>query len=152
MNGTRYLADLLIMAALIGALSVFFLSGEEHRSARAVSLALGAILLFFAARPLAELPTAVGAWEESAPLLPAAEEPAVFEEAFCLGVRRAVAREFALSEEQIDVFAEGFSYPAMKAENIRLALSGAARAADLRGIRQYVGEHFGPCEVVIGFV
>ena len=73
-----------------------------------------------------------------------------FLELRCLnGVSEEVRRG---AQGEIAVEAVGFSSGSMAAEMIRVRLSGAARAADLRGIRQYVEETFGACEVMIGYV
>lgn len=73
----------------------------------------------------------------------------VAEEAFCRGIRRAVADKFSISEEEISVETVGFCYSEMSAERITLELSGRSASSDTRGIRGYIEREFGECEVKI---
>ena len=75
---------------------------------------------------------------------------AVAEEAFSRGVASAVADEFSLDEKNLRVELYGFDFENMKAERIRVILSGRAALADYKGIEKYVnGLDIGVCECEI---
>lgn len=68
------------------------------------------------------------------------------ERAFAIGIRKAVSVEFSVSEEKISVLTEGFEFEQMRAEKIKVNITGAN--VDYRGVRQYVnGLGIGECEV-----
>lgn len=70
------------------------------------------------------------------------------EQAFAEGVRRFVAEEFSLSEGDIKVRLFGFSAEKMRAEKIKIILSGRAALADNRMIAERISsEGLGVCEV-----
>ncbi len=73
----------------------------------------------------------------------------ITEEAFSLGVERALALQFSLSENSIDVTLVGFDPYAMRAERAHVTLTDVRE--DYREIREYVCENFltqgGICEV-----
>ena len=157
MNFSSWFADLFLIAALCACAGGFFVAGEDRPVAKTVSAALGVILLIFSVRPLAELPEKMRAFSAQIPETSLQQQDAeglsgVMEAAFCEGILRAVSERFSISAEEISVSTEGFSYSEMKAEKIRILLTGKARRADLRGIRQYVEENYGKCEVEIGYV
>ncbi len=160
MNLSSYFSDLLLVCALCACAGAFFTAGEDRPVAKSISAALGVILLFAAVRPLADLPALRELTVLSADPDPLSQESsaesaeafsALMEKAYGEGIGRAVAGRFSLKEEEIEVRTSGFSYPEMTAERIRVLLTGGARTADLRGIRQYVEEHYGECEVEIGY-
>lgn len=75
---------------------------------------------------------------------------AVVEEAFSDGVARAVADKFLLKEENIRVKLSGFDAKEMRAEKIKITLTGTAVMADRRGIENYVNSlNLGECKVEI---
>ena len=70
------------------------------------------------------------------------------EEAFADGVRRAVSEHFMLSENNVRVVLIEFDSNNMRAEKIKILLSGKAVLADSRAIASYVYESgLGECEV-----
>lgn len=74
------------------------------------------------------------------------------EDAFCRGVRSALAAELSVSADDIDVKCRGFSAEKMKAEKITVTLYGSAALADHSALRRFVsGNNLGECEVRIGF-
>jgi len=71
---------------------------------------------------------------------------------FCEGVRLAVADEFSLAAEDIEVIAVGFSAENMRAEIIKITLFRTAVSADYRAVREYIEKNdLGKCEVEISF-
>ena len=120
-------------------------SGKAERAARA---ALGIILVSAILSPLISL----GQGFAQLPEYSGAEEESVFEktaeEAFCDGVRLAIAERFSLDAEHISVRAKGFQTEKMTAEVLTVTLSERAKLADYRAIREFVVENnFGKCEV-----
>ena len=74
------------------------------------------------------------------------------EESFLYGIKLAVAEKFSLSEEEVIVKCSGFSFEKMKAERIKIVLSGKAAFSDIRSVRDYVEKSgFGECEVLVSF-
>jgi hypothetical protein len=74
------------------------------------------------------------------------------ERAFCEGIRLAVADKFSVSPDGIYVIALEFDASNMRAELVKITLSGSAATADYRAIRAYVEEsNLGKCEVEITF-
>ena len=79
-----------------------------------------------------------------------AEYEKVGREAFEEGIRLAIAEKFHIDEENIAVTAVGYDFSSMRAERIRVLLSGGAVTADARQIRSYITEQgLGECEVEI---
>jgi hypothetical protein len=77
----------------------------------------------------------------------------VTREAFCEGLRVHIAERYGISEDEVTVLAEGFSFKEMRAEKIRVILVGKAAFKDGKGIAKYVeGLGYGRCEVEIGIV
>ena len=78
------------------------------------------------------------------------ESGVVIEEAFAEGVCSAVAEKFSLEREDVRVRLSGFDAEAMRAEKIRITLSGAAALADYKAVEKYIsGLGLGGCEVGI---
>ena len=74
----------------------------------------------------------------------------VTRQAFEKGVCAAVAMEFSLDEGDIAAVASGFDSKEMKAEGIKVILSGRAALQDFRLIEKYVNElNIGECRVEI---
>lgn len=70
------------------------------------------------------------------------------EEAFCLGIRKAIAERFSIDPENVSVSVTGYDPGSVRAERICVVLRGRAAIADTRGIRAYVsGLGVGECEV-----
>ncbi len=69
-----------------------------------------------------------------------------FEKGICL----AVAKEFSLDEGNIEALASGFDFQAMRAEGIKVILSGRAAMGDYRLIEEYLNNlDIGECRVEI---
>ena len=70
------------------------------------------------------------------------------EAAFCAGIKKHVCQNFSISEEDVAVKSFGFDFEKMKAEKIKILLSGKAIFADNRAIASEItGSGLGECEV-----
>lgn len=95
-------------------------------------------------------------------LIPELEPPAselawgygeVSREAFCDGISLAVADRIDARAELVCVFADGFIFEEMRAEELTVTLTDVAALSDVRGLSQWLEENFvtdgGVCKVVI---
>ena len=74
------------------------------------------------------------------------------EEAFTLGIRTEISREFSIPNENILVVACGFSAQSMRAEVIKVTLLGKGAFSNAEKIKEHVrGLGLGDCEVDISF-
>lgn len=74
----------------------------------------------------------------------------VAEDAFAKGIATSVAQEFSLKTENIRIKLYGFDFEKMRAEKIRIVLSGSAAMSDYRAVADYVNKmNIGECEVEI---
>ena len=74
----------------------------------------------------------------------------VAEKAFEDGIRKLLFTKYKIEEGDAEVIIYGFDFGSMKAERIRVLLSGGAVHSDVRGMREYLnGLGFGKCEVEI---
>lgn len=75
---------------------------------------------------------------------------ALIEDAFADGIRKAAADEFDLDETDVRISLSGFDAQKMKAEKIRITLSGRAIIADYKAIESYINKmNLGECYVEI---
>ncbi|MBO5907928.1 MAG: hypothetical protein J6Q85_07260 [Clostridia bacterium] len=75
---------------------------------------------------------------------------AVAESAFTEGVKRLVTEKYGLKDEDVFVLCEGFDFEGMRADSIRIILSGAAAFADYKSIEKYIDtQQLGRCSVEI---
>lgn len=72
------------------------------------------------------------------------------EEAFCLGISRAVAKKFNIDTSQVRVSTRNFDFENMRAEKIFVVLSDGAITSDYRAIESYINDmKIGVCECEI---
>lgn len=73
------------------------------------------------------------------------------EEAFEIGIARAVAERFSVSADGVSVQCGGFSLEELSAERVTVVLSGDAARLDYRAVRSYIEENLEVkrCEVRI---
>ena len=71
--------------------------------------------------------------------------------AFSDGIRSELCGRFLLDSSEVYVSVDGFDSINMRAEHIRVVLTGEALGTDFRGVRAFVNENFGECEVSLGF-
>lgn len=126
-----------------------------YGSGTSEKIVLGIVTLYVMAAPLAE---SVGAFDfdsltEGVTPPEISTEPgysAVAEEAFADGICRAITEEFSLKKENIRVKITGFDFENMKAQSIKIYLSGIGVLADYRGIEDYINSlEMGECQVEI---
>ena len=60
------------------------------------------------------------------------------EEAYCEGILRSLCTQFSVAEENVTVEAEGFDPEKMKAETVRVTLSGRGALVNLSALREHV--------------
>lgn len=143
---TDYLFSLFGLCALLGALSLIHYNpdGAERRASR---------VLFAAALVLPLIDAVISLGSLSLPSIPdteGGEYIEVAEAAFSDGIARAVAERFSIPRDSISVVPTGFDFRRMRAEKIKITLSGIAALADGRAIREFIeGCGLGECEVKI---
>lgn len=78
------------------------------------------------------------------------EYSTVIEDAFAEGISRAIAEKFNLNTEDIRVKLSGFDSETMRAEKIKVTLSGVAAFSDYKAVDSYIdGLNLGECDVEI---
>ncbi len=144
----EYALSLFATCALLGALSLIVYKKDGDATER---FGMGVLL---AAALILPLPGIIGAVGDSlSGGLPSVEIGegeylAVAEEAFSEGIRRAVCQKFSLAEDSVEVKVTGFILSEMRAEKIKITLSGVAALADYKAIESYLeGQSLGECEV-----
>ncbi len=139
-----------VLAAV--AFSSFTMYGSEDN--RAAKFALGAILLAALSAPVMGAVKNLAEFEipeygESDYSSELTED--VAKEAYCRGIRLALKDKFSLDYDAVEVDCIGFDLESMTAERINIILSDSASYSDSRGIRLYISENFGECEVSFDF-
>lgn len=142
---TEYFLSLFGLCALLGALSLIHYnkSGAE-KSAQRVLFAAAVIL------PLLNLVQSFG---KALPALPLyteteGEYTEVLTEAFSEGIGQAVRERYSLPDGTVEVEVIGLDITEMRAEKIKITLSGIAITRDRRAIEEFIeGENLGECEV-----
>lgn len=127
----------------------------SHGSGRAERVVIGIVTLYIIISPLADglSDFDVDRWLESlrgegVEVSPEYEE--VLEQSFSEGLKNAVAEKFSLKRDNIRVSLSGFDVEKMRAERIRISLSGAAALADYKAVEKYInGLDVGECELEI---
>ncbi len=144
-----YLKEILAVTVVVTACSLI-----AHRSGRATRFAFAVLIIYTVLTPISSLFSELdnGGLEELSPDLGELdrEYEEVAERAFCLGIKELITSELGLSGDGVRVLCEGFDYKNMRAERIRVLLSGACITADTLMIRQTVEKNrLGRCEVEI---
>ena len=147
---TEYFYSLMLVALLVSVLS--FISYKEGEGAS--RFALGVIMTAAVLLPLLKIIPSVDfdriieEIKQEASGVPIYSERC--EEAIEEGIARAVCEEFSLSDGSAAVSLSGFDFENMRAEKIKLTLSGRAVFADLEKIEKFVlGLGLGDCEVSV---
>lgn len=147
---SEYAIGVFVISALVGLLSHLSYRGRGDPS----RLALAIVMLYVVISPLATMTDkldfdSIFEVEYDSSIIGGGYE-GVAEDAFCEGIVSAVANEFSLSENDLRVEVRGFDFEKMKAEKIRVILSGRAALADYKGIEKYInGLSIGVCECEI---
>lgn len=147
---SEYAIGVFVISAVVGVCSHIAYKGKSDPS----HLALAIVLLYVVVSPIAEM-TLSGSlakpeYDES--IIGDGYE-GVAEQAFGRGILSAVADEFSLDTENLRVAIDGFDFEKMRAERIRVILSGRAALADHKGIEKYINSldrGVCECEIEIG--
>ena len=144
----EYLVGVFGVVALLGTASLL---SYKSSGDFATKIAFSVLLLYTVTVPVIELVSNAEFSfdiEDYNPDNQSGDYEAVAKEAFELGIKRAVAERFSLDEEKIRVLSEGFNFKKMKAEKIRIILSGHSSLANYKAIEKYIREAgLGECEV-----
>ncbi len=147
---TEYAITVFAICAIVGVLSLI-----SYGSGKAESLSLSIITLFVIASPIV---SAAGSFDIDGWLSSIgspdyevdSEYGAVLEESFAEGIALAVADKFSLNKEDIRVRVWGFDPENMRADNIKIILSGRAALADYKAVESYIDRlEMGECSVEI---
>ena len=149
-----YLVSVIMVSSLV-ALATYFSYGSTE--SRAVKVAMSIIVLYTVASPIV---TAIDGFSdisfdgvidiEDIVGIGDTECAEVAEDAFCDGIRAAVAERYGLNIEEIRARVSGFDFERMRAERVTVILSGNAAFSDHRAIAEYITEAgLGECEVKI---
>ena len=145
----------LISASFVVALGG--LTSYGGRAQNAVKLALGVMLLSVSIVPIV---SAVSDAVNEANIIFTEGPPSdgtsgtlyekTAEEAFCEGIKKLLKSEFSLSPSDVEVRVFGFKTDEVRADKIKIILSGSAVHADHRSLRLRIEElGLGECEVVL---
>ena len=144
----EFLSTVFIISILSG-----ILESLTHQSVKNSTRALiGIVTLFLLLNPIRETFLGVDFSDMTLPTLPDSEISEEYSgyvrEAFESGIAMAVADRFGLDESNIRVKVTGFDSQMMRAESIRISLSGVAALSDYRAIRDYINNmKIGECTV-----
>lgn len=144
---TLYFAQVFAVSALLGLLSAV----SFDKNNKVYRFAFSVLLLYVVILPLGdisvedfELDNITSDYED------VGEYEEVARDAFVSGIRRLVSDKYSLKEENVRVLIEGFDFQNMKAEKIRIILSGGAVFSDYKSIERYINEtNIGECTVEI---
>ena len=148
----EYIFSVVLTATALGLIS--YLS-YPSQNARLVRCAASVLLVYVIISPLANFS---GISDGLSDLIESTQPPSFkieeselsvsAAEAFAEGVRGLVSEKYGISEENISVHVINLNIKQMRAEKIKITLSGKAALADWRSVEAYVsGEGLGDCEV-----
>lgn len=153
----EYLISVMITSMLLGLFSYLSYPGASERAAK---FAASVLFLYVVLMPTLSLVKKIsdgkidvgditdGIHIENGEYGKEYEE--VAKEAFTDGIRQLIFTKYGIKEENAEVFVFGFDFERMKAEKIKILLSGKGALADWRGIEDYITElGLGVCEVEI---
>lgn len=146
--------EYLISAVTLGLIAGIALHLAHRELLPAVRTAAGVVLLSFVVLPIGSMLRALPELEipdfDGSVLAPGGIE-AEGEDAFCLGIERAVASRFSVKSQDVSVSCDGFKLEGLSAERVTVVLSGSAARLDYRAVRDYIEESLEvlSCEVRI---
>ena len=116
-----------------------------------VKLALGIIAIYLILSPLAKIDFDFdNSFEITLPESAEGGYSEVAKDAFERGISSSVADKFSLEAELVSAEAVGFDFNFMRAEEIKITLTGRAVFADRRAIEEYINKmEIGACTVEI---
>ena len=143
----------------IGVFAVCLISGVatllSHSSGRMEKVAIGIISLYIIIAPVAaEFQSFdLNGWLSSlggGDYEIDSEHSAILEDAFAEGVSAALSDKFSFDRNDVRVRVYGFDSKNLRAERIRIILSGTAALCDYKAVERYIGGlGLGECEVEI---
>ena len=150
----EYIIGVVAASVMLGGVGALAYPGSSEKI---VKSAVAVLLLYCVAVPGVKLIDGLSEFDFSYFELPSfegvisgGEYESVSKEAFALGVEKLVMEKYNISTEEISVSIEGFDFQNMRAEKIKILLSGGAVAKDYFAIEQYVRDAgLGECEVNI---
>lgn len=149
----EYAVSVFVISAVAAVLSQLAYRGSSDPSRFAISV----VILYVVIAPLGSLLGEIDIDSILNPPLNLPVEQEGYEQvaarAFADGVAKAVAEEFSLERESLRVELRGFDFKNMRAEKIRIILSGRSALADYKEIERYVdrlGMGDCECEIEIG--
>ena len=126
------------VTALVGSLSHPALSSSVRTALATAALAIVVVPLFSSLTDFSEVKI-----PDSSPEVGDIDGYIeVSEGAFCEGIAMAVAEEFSLSFDEVRVECVDFDFTKMRADKIKISLSGEGVFADFRSIGIYVEDNF----------
>ncbi len=151
---SMYLSSLIAVSAMVGICS-FLSFGEDEKG---LKIAASVILVYTVSLPAVSLIKEAVNFEFrdyfSEPPDYSFEDTEFSknaEQSFGEGVKNMIVKDFSLSSEDVRVVLFGFDAKLMKAEKIKIIMTGSAVASDARGIEYAVtSAGLGECEVEIG--
>ena len=116
-----------------------------------MKLALGIIAIYLILSPLAKIDFDFdNSFEITLPESAEGGYSEVAKDAFERGISSSVADKFSLEAELVSAEAVGFDFDFMRAEKIKITLTGRAVFADRRAIEEYINKmEIGACTVEI---
>lgn len=149
---SAYLTGLISISALVGVCSYISYGEKQDKCLKAAS---SLILIYIVFSPAVTLIKDVVDFENYGESLSdyiesigETELGKSAEESFCDGIKKYVCDQFSLSQDEIDVRVFGFDFEKMRAQKIKIILSGKAVFADNRAISDRVTKNgLGECEV-----
>ena len=145
---SEYAIGVFVISAVVGICSHISYKGKSDPS----GLALAIILLYVVVSPIANIDVEGGQFTntEYDPLIIGNGYEGIAEQAFADGILSAISSEFSLDSKNLRVELDGFDFEKMRAEKIRVILSGKAVVADNKGIEKYINNlDVGVCECEI---
>ncbi len=148
---SAYFVSVFGICVCVGALGL--LSYNDKNAAQ--RCALGVILLYVVLSPVARVIGEIDSDDFNLERLTSEIEigsgySEVTEAAVCDGICRATSAEFSFSDEDISVKLYGFDFEEMRAEKVRVLLSGRAALSDTKAVKKYIDEMgVGECEIEI---
>ena len=147
---SEYAIGVFLISAIVGMLSHLSYGGRGDIS----KLALSVLMLYVVVAPLADMVKNTDfkshfEVDYNEEIITDGYE-GIAEDAFARGIESAVADKFSLPEDNIRVRVVGFDFKNMRAEKIKVILSGRASLADYKAIEKYLdGLNIGECECEI---
>ena len=146
----EYVSAILLVSVLlsVGGRLIF-----DRRFSSVTRLLFSLILLSALALPLADIFGKLAMPELVLPEIgDASEFDMEVEQAYALGIRRALCSEFSLSEDEVRVVLSDFSPEEIARTHVRVFLSGRAALADRLGMENYLKDGgIVSCEITVEF-